>query len=64
VRDLLDQDLPVTVAIRNEKDRERADKFADSLRAQYAGADIEVDVVSCDDKDGAIVRGRHVSRFY
>jgi hypothetical protein len=64
IRDLLDQDLPVTVAIRNEKDRERADKFTDSLRAQYANADLKVEVLPCEDKDGAIVNGRHVSRFY
>lgn len=64
VRDLLDQDLPVTVAIRSEKDRERAEKFADSLRFQYDGADITVSVLPCEDKDGAIVEGRHVSRFY
>ncbi|HNB21128.1 MAG TPA: hypothetical protein PKZ32_01840 [Candidatus Melainabacteria bacterium] len=64
VRDLLDQNLPVIVAIRSEKDRERAERFAESLRAQYSHSDILVDVLPCEDKDGAIVAGRHVSRFY
>ncbi len=64
VRDLLDQDLPVTVAVRTDKDLERAEGFAKSLRAQYGGADIAVEVLSLEAKDGVIVNGRHVSRFY
>ena len=64
VRDLLDQGLPVTVAVRTEKDLLLAEGFAGSLRAQYAGADIVVEVLPCEDKDGAVVNGRHVSRFY
>jgi hypothetical protein len=64
VRDLLDQKLPVTVAIRADKDRERAEAFASSLRAQYVDANLIVEVLSGDEKDGAVVNGRHVSRFY
>lgn len=64
VRDLLDQNLPVTVAIRADKDRERAEAFASSLRAQYVEANLIVAVVDGDVKDGAIVNGRHINRFY
>jgi hypothetical protein len=64
VRDLLDQKLPVTVAIREEKDRDRAVAFAASLRAQYGDANLTVDVLAGEDKDGTVVNGRHVSRFY
>jgi len=64
VRDLLDQKLPVTVAIRAEKDLSRAEVFAKSLRAQYRDADLRVAVLPVDAKDGHVVEGRHVSRFY
>ncbi len=64
VRDLLDQKLPVIVAIREDKDRARAETFASSLRLQYAEANLIVEVLSGDEKDGAVVNGRHVSRFY
>lgn len=64
VRDLLDQKFPVVVAIREDKDRARAEAFASSLRLQYAEANLTVEVVSGEEKDGAVVNGRHVSRFY
>ncbi len=63
VRDLLDQKLPVTVAVRDDKDRARAEAFASSLRTQYAEANLTVEVLPGDEKDGAVVNGRHVSRF-
>ncbi len=64
VRDLLDQKLPVTVAIRTDKDRERAESFASSLRVQYADANLTVEVLDADQKDGSLVNGRHVSRYF
>ena len=64
VRDLLDQEFPVTVAVRSDADIERAEDFACALRQEYASADIEVAIVSCDHVDGDIVDKRHISRFY
>lgn len=64
IRDLLDQNLPVTVAVRAENEKTRAESFAGSLKTQYPNSDISVAVVDPEHKDGAIVDGRHVSRFY
>ncbi|MCC7530554.1 MAG: hypothetical protein IT342_18665 [Candidatus Melainabacteria bacterium] len=46
VRDLLDRKLPVKVATRADKDRQRAEAFASSLRAQYVDANLIVEVLS------------------
>lgn len=64
VRDLLDQEFPVTVAVRSDADVDRAEDFACALRQEYESADIEVAVVSCEHVDGDIVEKRHISRFY
>lgn len=64
VRDLLDQEFPVTVAVRSDADIERAEELAADLRKQYESADIVVGVVSCEHIDGDIVDKRHISRFY
>jgi len=64
IRDLLDQDLPVTVAVRSDADLLRAESFMSAMHKQYAGADLSVAVLPRDARDGDLVEGRYVSRFY
>lgn len=64
IRDLLDQQFPVTVAVSSEAAIERAEVFACALRKQYDSASIQVAVITSEHVDGDVVDNRYVSRFY